>query len=202
MTQEKKQQTRMKPEDRERQLLSVAQSMFIERGYQGTAMEDIAQAAGVTRPVIYKLFGHKDGVYLACLKRARESLNDYIVESALAGNTLEERLRGGIEGYFGFVENERDTWRFLYDSGVAVAGDAAEEASRMRFDTVNRIAALLVDLKPRFEDQEVQALAHALSGAGEQMAKWWVTQPQTPKTLVVNTLYQMSTHWRHSVNKK
>ena len=47
----KKVQTRMKPEDRERQLLEVAQRMFVERGYQGTAMEDIAKAAGVTRGV-------------------------------------------------------------------------------------------------------------------------------------------------------
>ena len=45
----KKVQTRMKPEDRERQLLEVAQRMFVERGYQGTAMEDIARAAGVTQ---------------------------------------------------------------------------------------------------------------------------------------------------------
>jgi len=65
----KKVQTRMKPEDRERQLLEVAQRMFVERGYQGTAMEDIAKAAGVTRPVVYKLFGNKDGIYLACLKK-------------------------------------------------------------------------------------------------------------------------------------
>ncbi|HEX4918849.1 MAG TPA: TetR/AcrR family transcriptional regulator [Limnobacter sp.] len=192
----KKPQTRMKSEDRERQLVLVAQAMFVQRGYQGTSMEDIAQAAGVTRPVIYKLFGHKDGIYMACLKQARELLNRYIVESALAGIGLEQRLRGGIEGYFGFVENERDAWRFLYDSGVAVAGDAAQEATRMRFDTVNRIAALLGDLKPKFSDSEVLALAHALSGAGEQMAKWWVTQARVPKRMVVDTLYDMSLRWR------
>jgi AcrR family transcriptional regulator len=198
----KKRQTRMKPEDRERQLLSVAQSMFIERGYQGTAMEDIAKAAGVTRPVIYKRFGHKDNIYLACLQQARERLNHYIVESALQGNTLEERLRGGIQGYFTFVEAEHQAWRFLYDSGVAVAGQAAQEATTMRFDTVNRIAALLADLQPHFHSHEIQALAHALSGAGEQMAKWWVTQPTVPKTLIVETLYQMSLHWRLATNRE
>ncbi len=186
----------MKPEERERQLVLVAQSMFIERGYQGTAMEDIAQAAGITRPVIYKLFGHKDGIYMACLRQARELLNDYILKAAMAGNGLEQRLQGGIQGYFDFVENEQSAWRFLYDSGVAVAGDAAQEATRMRFDTVNRIAALLADLKPRFTDEEVLALAHALSGAGEQMAKWWVTQPHVPKRVIVSTLYNMSLHWR------
>jgi len=135
-------QTRMKPEDRERQLLEVAQRMFVERGYQGTAMEDIARAAGVTRPVVYKLFGNKDGIYLACLKIARELLNSYIIEHALKGDGLQGRLRGGIEGYFSFVEVERDAFRFLYDSGAAVAGPAAQAAGQLRFDTVNRIALL------------------------------------------------------------
>ena len=185
----KKVQTRMKPEDRERQLLEVAQRMFVENGYQGTAMESIATAAGVTRPVVYKLFGNKDVVYLACLKKARELLNTYIIEHALQGDGLKGRLRGGIEGYFSFVESERDAFRFLYDSGAAVAGPAADAAGQLRFDTVNRIALLLDDLKGIVSDEEISATAHALSGAGEQLAKWWLTQPQVHKATVVNTMF-------------
>jgi AcrR family transcriptional regulator len=184
-------QTRMKPEDRERQLLEVAQRMFVERGYQGTAMEDIAKAAGVTRPVVYKLFGNKDGVYLACLQKARDVLNTYIIEHALKGEGLKGRLRGGIEGYFSFVECERDAFRFLYDSGAAVAGPAAQAASQMRFDTVNRIALLLSDLKGVISEEEITATAHALSGAGEQLAKWWLSQPPVPKATVMNTMFNL-----------
>ena len=184
-------QTRMKPEDRERQLLGVAQRMFVERGYQGTAMEDIAKAAGVTRPVVYKLFGNKDGVYLACLQKARDVLNTYIIEHALKGEGLRGRLHGGIEGYFAFVECERDAFRFLYDSGAAVAGPAAQAASQMRFDTVNRIALLLSDLKGVISEEEITATAHALSGAGEQLAKWWLSQPPVPKATVVNTMFNL-----------
>lgn len=187
----KKVQTRMKPEDRERQLLEVAQRMFVESGYQGTAMEDIAKAAGVTRPVVYKLFGNKDGVYLACLKKAREMLNVYIVEEASKANGLKGRLKGGIDGYFAFVENERDAFRFLYDSGAAVAGPASVAASQLRFDTVNRIALLLGDLKGVISDEEIVATAHALSGAGEQLAKWWLTQPLVPKATAVNTMFNL-----------
>ena len=181
----------MKPEVRERQLLEVAQRMFVERGYQGTAMEDIARAAGVTRPVVYKLFGNKDGVYLACLKKAREVLNGYIIEHAIKGESLHGRLHGGIQGYFSFVEFERDAFRFLYDSGAAVAGPAARAASQLRFDTVNRIALLLSDLKGVVSEEEVLATAHALSGAGEQLAKWWLTQPDLPKATVVNTMFNL-----------
>jgi AcrR family transcriptional regulator len=187
----KKVQTRMKPEDRERQLIEVAQRMFIERGYQGTAMEDIAQAAGITRPVVYKLFGNKDGIYLACLNKAREVLNTYIIEYAMKGKGLEGRLKGGIEGYFSFVENEQDTFRFLYDSGAAVAGPAAEASTKLRFDTVDRIAQLIQDLKNVLSEEEIIATAHALSGAGEQLAKWWLTQTEVPKAKVVNTMFNL-----------
>uniref|UniRef100_UPI00037A42DC TetR/AcrR family transcriptional regulator n=1 Tax=Solimonas variicoloris TaxID=254408 RepID=UPI00037A42DC len=49
---------------REEQLLDVAQALFAKQGYQGTSIEDIAAAAGVTRPMVYNYFESKDGIYL------------------------------------------------------------------------------------------------------------------------------------------
>lgn len=182
---------RMKPVERERQLLDAAQEMFVERGYQGTTMEDIAKAAGVTRPVVYKLFGHKDKLYLACLNEARQQLNDCVLGHASQGTDLKSRLKGGIQGYFEFVELHGPAFRFLYDSGAAVAGPAAQAATAMRFDTVMRISLLLGDLKPRVTEEAILATAHALSGAGEQLAKWWLTQPELPKEVVVNSMFNL-----------
>ncbi|MCQ8896446.1 TetR/AcrR family transcriptional regulator [Limnobacter humi] len=189
----KKTQTRMKPQAREKQLLDVAQGIFIETGYQGTTMEDIAQAAGVTRPVIYNIFGSKDAIYLACLKRARELLDDYIRLEILKATNLESRIRSGFEGYFKFVESEPAAWRFLYAGGSAVAGPAAEAALEMRFNTVNRITALFHELRSTVTDDQILMIAHSLSGAGEQLAKWWVTRPDISRQQVVNTL--MNTVW-------
>jgi len=90
-------------------------------------------------------------------EKAREVLNGYIIEHALKGEGLQGRLRGGIEGYFSFVEFKRDAFRFLYDSGAAVAGPAAQAASQLRFDTVNRIALLLGDLKGVVSEEEIVA---------------------------------------------
>jgi AcrR family transcriptional regulator len=178
---------------RERQILSVALESFISKGYQGTTMEDIAEAAEVTRPVVYNLFGAKDAIYLACLRIAREHLNHRLDKagSQPADVTGRERLRAGIEGYFQFVEQDRAAWRLLFGGGAAVAGPAVGEARRMRFETVDRIAALLTPLMPHTAPPLVAMHAHALSGAAEQLAKWWIENEQVERQVVVDLLMDL-----------
>ncbi len=182
--------------ERERQILGVALELFISKGYQGTSMEDIAAAAEVTRPVVYNLFGAKDAIYLECLRIARGHLDQRLIEAAGAGTlaTGRERLRAGIDGYFQFVEQDRAAWRLLFGGGVAVAGSAVGEASRMRFETVDKIAAILAPLMPGVAPPLVVMHANALSGAAEQLAKWWIENEQIERAVVVDLL--MDLMWR------
>lgn len=179
---------RMPRAKREQQLLNVALQLFIEHGYQGTSMEDIAAAAGVTRPIVYNHFGSKDGIYLACLRRARASLDQHIVDAAQGPDSLDGRLRAGIEGYFTFVEENRDSWHILFGGGAAIAGSASEEASRLRFQTVEKITLLLTHVVSGFDAATCEGFAHAVSGAGEQMAKWWMQCPHISKQHVVDLM--------------
>ncbi len=179
---------RLRREHRGQQLLDVALQLFIGHGYQGTSMEDIASAAGVTRPIIYNHFGSKDGIYLACLRRARGELDRIIAAAALPNSTLEERLRGGITGYFTFVERNRDSWSILFGGGVAVAGSAAEEAAELRNATVRGIADLFSGAVKDMDRRTLEAYAHATSGAGEQLAKWWQANPKVKRAQVVEHL--------------
>lgn len=172
---------------REGQLLDVALLLFIEQGYQGTSIEDIATAAGVTRPIVYKHFGSKDGVYLACLRRARAEL-DRRIGGASAHKSLKARVHAAITGYFGFVESNRDAWRLLFGGGVAVAGPAAEEARQLRFATVRRIVELFAGAMVPIDPHTREALAHATSGAGEQLAKWWMQNPGISQARMVEHL--------------
>ena len=187
-------QTRMPRAARERQLLDVALRLFIKRGYQGTSIEDLARAAGVTRPIIYAHFGSKDGIYLACLRRARAELDARLVGGAGRSNDLAQRLIGGIDGYFSFVESDRAAWSILFGGGVAVAGPAAAEAARLRFATVERIIARKADVLPHVERDTLEAYAHAVSGAGEQLAKWWLSRPKLSRAQVVS--YHMAFAWK------
>jgi AcrR family transcriptional regulator len=128
---------------REEQLLEVAEQVFGTQGYQGTSIEDIARTAGVTRPVVYDHFGSKEGIYLACVRRARAELERLINEAAGGKDDAGEALWGGINAYFEFVERHGRAWDVLFGQGSAVAGPAAEEVTRQRFATVQGIAELL-----------------------------------------------------------
>jgi AcrR family transcriptional regulator len=180
---------------REEQLLEVAEQVFAQQGYQGTSIEDIARTAGVTRPVVYDHFGSKEGIYLACVRRARGELERLIDEAAGTSNDPAAQLWGGINAYFEFVERHGGAWDVLFGQGSAVAGPAAEEVTRQRFATVQGIAGLLKPFvsNEEIDDRAIEALAHALSGSGEQLAKWWRHNPDLTREQVAG--YHMAFAW-------
>ena len=186
--------TRLKRHEREQQLLDAALTLFGERGYQGTSIEDIARAAGVTRPIIYSHFGSKDGAYLACLRRARNDLEVRMIEAADPDGSLADQLTGCVNAYFAFVDRGSPAWQLLYGGGAAVAGPAAAEAARLRFATVERIAKLIRDAAPEIDRRSAAAFAHAVSGAGEQLAKWWQQNPRLRREEVSGYLIAFAWH--------
>jgi AcrR family transcriptional regulator len=182
---------------REEQLLEVAEEVFATQGYQGTSIEDIARTAGVTRPVVYDHFGSKEGIYLACVRRARSELERLINEAAGTTDDPAAQLWGGINAYFEFVERHGGAWDVLFGQGSAVAGPAAEEVTRQRFATVRGIAGLLEPFvsgaDSNVDGEAIEALAHALSGSGEQLAKWWRHNPHLSREQVAG--YHMAFAW-------
>jgi AcrR family transcriptional regulator len=184
---------RLAPAARRAQLLDAAEAVFAEHGYQGTAMEDIAVAAGVARGLIYNYFRDKDELYLACVQRARVEL-EAAFTSAVAGHAEPRaQLEGAVRAYFSFVATRGRSWEILFGGGAAVAGGVAAEVARLRFDTVAAIAALLRAAVPGLDAAVATPYAHVLSGAGEQLAKWWRTQPDVPLDQVV--ALQMDVVW-------
>ena len=84
--------TRMSHQDRGTQLLDLAEELFTTVGYDKVSIEDIAKAAGVTRPVVYQHFGSKEGLFLACAQRAREEFEISIASAhRAAGDDLAEQ---------------------------------------------------------------------------------------------------------------
>lgn len=183
---------RMTRASRELQLLDVALRLFIEHGYQGTSIEDVASAAGVTRPIVYHHFGSKDGIYLACLRRARSELDQRMIGAAQASTHPQDRVLRGIDAYFAFVEDNRAAWAILFGGGVAVAGPAAAETARLRNATVQQIAMLLTATFPHVEQSLLEAFAHSISGAGEQLAKWWQANPELSRAELVQHLLRFA----------
>src|SRR5688572_21567188 len=99
--------TRLSAPERRSQLLAVAGRLFAEHGYHGLSMEQLADAAGVSKPVLYQHFPSKHELYLALVNDAIEELQSQ-VRKALEGTTDNQtRVRAAISAYFDFVEDQR-----------------------------------------------------------------------------------------------
>ncbi|WP_432969042.1 TetR/AcrR family transcriptional regulator [Dactylosporangium sp. CA-233914] len=185
--------TRMTRAAREQQLLDVAEDLFLEAGYERTSIEDIARAAGVTRPVVYEHHGSKEGVYLACVRRARAHWNREILAAASASTDPREQLALGADAYYRVVERDPARWQLLIGAGGLVAGPLAGDLHRERLRTVNLIADLVEPHLPDADPQRVDAFANVASGGAEQLGRWWLAHPEVPRSKVV--AYYVDTVW-------
>jgi AcrR family transcriptional regulator len=170
---------------RAEQLLDVAEDLFASRGYGSTSIEAIARGAQVTRPVIYEHFGGKDGIYLACLKRARGKLEEMIFEATADAGGPREQVERGADAYFRFVEEWPARWRVLFGGEAAVSGEVAEEARELHLATERRIAELIRHAAPDIDEHKALAFGHAIGGASHQMAQWWLRTPGIDRAALV-----------------
>lgn len=184
---------RLAPADRRAQIVAVGADVFTARGYQGTSLEDIAASAGVTRPLIYRYFRDKDELYLEILRGARDQLDAALVDGALAEELPADQLRAGLTAYFTFVRDSGQQWDLLFGGGTAVAGPVAADALEYRFGTAEKIAGLIAAAVPTLDAVRSSAYAHGVSGASEQLAKWWRRHPDATLEDVVG--YALDVIW-------
>lgn len=172
----------MRREERERQLLDVAEAVFADHGYQETTMELIAAEAGITKPVIYDHFGSKENLLIAVVARARE---DLLASTAAALAAIpkhapvEDYFRAGVRSFMLFFEERRGSFRvYMQESAVAVVAGADIESLRQaqareiaeRFGDIPQIAAYPVVYR--------EAMAEIMIATNERVAGWRLRNPE------------------------
>jgi AcrR family transcriptional regulator len=168
---------RMSKAGRRSQLLANAGRVFGELGYSGATMEEIAARSGVARSLLYEHFESLDELYLECHRAARDEMQDRMFAAAVeAGADLKDQLRAGLTAYFGYFGQHPERFGLLYGPGGA-GGPLAEQTAELRFISAERIAALFIAAAPQIPKDEAVAAAHIVSGAAEQLARWWRRNP-------------------------
>ena len=151
-------------------MLRAAGEAFATHGFHGSSMDDIARAAGITKPMLYRYFGSKEGLYAAYLQMTGRELVDRVRAPDTRGESPEVRLRAGLRAFLTYVKEHRAGWTVLHGETTAPAdAQVAREVAELR----GRIIRMLTTV---FNDE---AFAHAFTGATESLATWWVNQPQT-----------------------
>ncbi|HYZ70303.1 MAG TPA: helix-turn-helix domain-containing protein, partial [Thermoleophilaceae bacterium] len=128
---------------REQQMLEVAERVFAERGFHAASVDAIAEGAGITKPMVYAYFGSKEGLYIACMERARRRLFEAIDNAAEADAPADEALWRGIQAFFAFVSEQRESWVVLFGESTTYGGPFAEEAGRLRRQIARLVSQLL-----------------------------------------------------------
>ncbi|MCD0449287.1 TetR/AcrR family transcriptional regulator [Actinocorallia sp. API 0066] len=176
---------RMPRDQRAAQLLDVAELLFTERGYASTTIEDIARVAGVTRPVVYEHHGDKEGIYLACVRRARRALEEEIRAVSSAVDDPKQKMTVGSDAYFRTLEDDARRWALLSGPAGLAADTLARELDVEHRQTVNVIAEIYRGYAAGADLLDLEALAHGVTGAAEQLARWWLAHPEVPRSKVV-----------------
>jgi AcrR family transcriptional regulator len=167
--------SRLPRAERELQILETARALFAERGFGAVTMDDVATRVGVTKPLLY---ANKDRLYIACMQPAGDAMLATVAEAVRATTGPADALRDGLHAFFAFVESDRDSWRVLFDETLPAGGEIAQRVGEYR----DRLVGLIVDsrlatLPTRSRDRaapETEALAAALLGASEALARWWL----------------------------
>ncbi len=176
---------RLSKEARRAQLLVAAEAVFGELGYSGATMERIAAHDGVTRALLYEHFTSIDEIYLECHRTAREEMQQRMLDAAArSGPDLHDQLRAGLFAYFGFVGERPQRFQLLYGPG-GPGGPMAEQTAALRFTSAEWIASMFAAAAPHIPEDEAIAAAHIISGAAEQLARWWRRNPGVPIETVV-----------------
>jgi AcrR family transcriptional regulator len=170
---------------RQPQILDVAGRVFAARGYHGASMDEIATQSDVTKPLIYAYFGSKEDLYVAYIERSGRELMDRMRAATDPDAPPRERLHAGILEFLRFVAERRDGWQVLYSEAAARGGPLAEEVANLRAGIARMIGRLLRQTiaEAQVSPEATAALdggAHAVVGAGESLANWWLAHPEVP----------------------
>ena len=172
---------------RERQLLELAEALFAERGYAGASMDELARRAGVTKPVVYELFGSKDGLFAACVDRSIERLAADISTAVRAQDDPEERLRAGGLAFIRFAAANRVAWDLM-----SMGGSFERKARAVRSSQAELIRELMAEMARDDVDQrELEVAAHAVNAAYEGVAHWMWAHPDVPIEQIADWIADM-----------
>src|SRR6476659_3471388 len=167
--------TRLPRHERRRQLLDAALEVFVSQGYHAAAMDEIAERAGVSKPVLYQHFPGKLELYLALLDTQAEMLSRAVQEALAATDDNRQRIHGVLSAYFSFAAREGadGAFRLIFETDLG-----NEPAVRARVEAVSektmKAVADTVAGDTGLDRARAELLSTALTGAAQVAARWWL----------------------------
>ncbi|MCT9141950.1 TetR/AcrR family transcriptional regulator [Streptomyces violarus] len=168
---------------REQQMLDAAVRTFGQRGYMAASMDEIAELAGVSKPLVYLYLNSKEDLFTACIRREAKALVEAVRAGVRPDLPSDRQLWEGLGAFFAHTARNPDAWAVLHLQARTHGEPFAAEVAAMREEIVAFVTQLILTgareahHDPDLPEREVAGLAEALVGAAESLAAWANTTP-------------------------
>jgi len=186
--------SRMPRDERRAQLLAAALEVFTSAGYHAAAMDEIADRAGVSKPVLYQHFPSKLELYLAVLDTHIDSLVFAIQRAIQSTPDNSIRVQATIAAYFDFIEADGEAFRLLFESDMNVEPAVRERLNRMTYDCAAAVSAV-ISLDTGLPQEAAMLLGVGLIGSAQVTARHWLERDskltrEQAQNLVTNIIWR------------
>ncbi|MGW4820955.1 TetR/AcrR family transcriptional regulator [Streptomyces sp. NPDC004227] len=163
---------------REQQMLDAAVQIFGRRGYTAASMDEIAELAGVSKPLVYLYLNSKEDLFTACIRREAAALTEAVRAGVRPGLPADRQLWEGLRAFFTHTARHPEGWAVLHLQARTHGEPFAAEIAAMRAEIAEFVTQLILvaareaHRDPGLPEREVAGLAEALVGAAESLADW------------------------------
>ena len=176
---------------RRAQLLLAARDVFSAQGYHAAAMDDIAERAGVSKPVLYQHFPGKLDLYLALLDKHCDTLESLVRAALEVGGDNEVRVDRTVAAYFEFVTSEGAAFRMVFESDLTSVPQVRSRLDTLEMNCAEAIAEVIAE-DTGVDDERALLLGSALAGMAQVAARHWLAQggevPEREAAAMISTL--------------
>jgi AcrR family transcriptional regulator len=164
---------RLPRDERRGQLLIVASDVFVDHGFHAAAMDEIADRAGVSKPVLYQHFSSKLELYLAVLERHVENLVSGVQQALRATTDNWQRLHAAVQAFFDFIEHDSQGYRLIFENDYVTEPEVAAQVRAATESCIDAVFALIAE-DSGLEPHRARMIAVGLVGVSVDSARYWL----------------------------
>jgi AcrR family transcriptional regulator len=179
---------------RRTQLLGAAREVFVAQGYHAAAMDEIAERAGVSKPVLYQHFPSKRDLYLALLEQHTDELVEATRRALASTSDNKQRVAATMDAFYAFIDSESESFRLVFESDFTSDPEVRELLETMQRRCAEAVAEVIEE-DTGLSATEAHLLAVGLTGMSHVTARWWLQAGRpVPREAAAALVSQLS--WR------
>jgi AcrR family transcriptional regulator len=182
---------RLPKAQRREQLMDTARAVFVVQGYHAASMDEIAEQAGVSKPLLYQHFPSKLDLYLAILDSGIEHLLDTSDASLKNITDNKQRVHATIRSYVEFVDDPAGAYRLVFESDLTNEPEVRQRMAHLDKEVIRRIAAV-IKADTGLSESQAELLGAGLHGLAQVASTAWLGNPDVSREEAVELLASLA----------